>query len=69
MKRYYVFAWNNLYPMPGWRDFLASFENLEEAKKVASETFDRYEQDYYSVGVHIVDIQKEEIIWKRESQR
>lgn len=53
MKRYWLFAGNNYYPMGGMEDFHNSYDTLEEAKKSYKVL---HEEDSYEYAwAHVYD--------------
>lgn len=44
MKRYLLFHGGTYYPLGGWRDFVASFDSVEEAEKAANEAWHEWFQ-------------------------
>jgi len=59
MKRYAIFTYYRYYPAGGWDDYLASFDELEDALKFVEAP--EYIKDHYQ----IVDIQEGHVVTER----
>jgi hypothetical protein len=58
MKQYLLFAGMTYYPSGGWKDYVESFDSIEEAE--ARYRAD-YEDEYYN-WYHVVDLHTYEIV-------
>lgn len=64
MKGFLVFIFSRYYPAGGWNDFTANYPTLPEAIAYAT---GKMEQEGCLVRAHIVDAEKYEIVWSKET--
>ena len=58
VKRYYLFAGDNYYPLGGGSDFIKSYEQLEDAVAFGERIKEKGSMDWW----HVFDSQTEEIV-------
>lgn len=59
MKRYLLFAGDRFYPYGGWKDFISSYDTIDEAKAALDDPLTRHSYGGYPLGTydwwHVID--------------